>query len=139
MASLDISLEPGPEAPSRARDRVAAMDPDVDVETMSNVKLIVSELVTNSIRHGGLASGDQIGVKVETRDKTIRLEVTDPGRGFTHKRRTPASLQGGGWGLYLIERLAARWGIDRKGGTRVWCELTRAQRLPRLRSTAASN
>ena len=57
----------------------------------------------------------------------VRVEVVDQGSGFTAppRDRTP---HGGGYGLYIVDRQAARWGVDRVGGTRVWFELDREPR-----------
>ena len=54
----------------------------------------------------------------------IRLEVSDPGEGFSADLPKPTARGPGGWGLFLTERLADRWGVDREGGwTTVWLEV----------------
>jgi two-component sensor histidine kinase len=90
------------------------------------VKLIVSELVTNSIEHGELSDGERIEVRARVSPQgALRIEVRDPGPG-------PARDAPGGMGWRILERLADRWGIDHHGGqARVWFELdpaTPAQR-----------
>ena len=52
----------------------------------------------------------------------LRIEVRDPGRDGDVAQRDPGQ-RGGGYGLYLVEKLAKRWGVDRRDGTAVWCEL----------------
>jgi hypothetical protein len=50
--------------------------------------------------------------------------VSDPGGGFSADLPEPATRGPGGWGLFLTERLADRWGVDREGGwTTVWLEV----------------
>jgi two-component sensor histidine kinase len=82
------------------------------------VKLIVSELVTNSIEHAELGAGDRIEVlaRVESTG-ALHMEVRDPGPG-----PPPNARHGIGW--RILERMADRWGVDRAEGlARVWFEL----------------
>jgi two-component sensor histidine kinase len=82
------------------------------------VKLIVSELVTNSIEHAELSAGDRIEVlaRVDPRG-ALHVEVRDPGPG-----PPPDARSGMGW--RILERMADRWGVDRRDGqARVWFEL----------------
>ena len=89
-----------------------------------DLSLLVSELVTNSVRHARLRPRDLIRLRIETSDRMIRLEVSDPGGGFSADLPEPATRGPGGWGLFLTERLADRWGVDREGGwTTVWLEV----------------
>lgn len=85
------------------------------------VQLIVSELVTNVIRH---ASGDAAGVRLERHTDRLVIAVVD--RDAAPPRRTRASLDDeGGRGLHLVDAVADRWGARplRGGGKVVWCEL----------------
>jgi anti-sigma regulatory factor (Ser/Thr protein kinase) len=83
----------------------------------------VSELVTNSVRHAQLRPGELIRLRVEVTGRLLRVEVSDPGEGFGATIPQPTVGEPGGWGLFLTERLADRWGIDRDGGwTTVWLE-----------------
>jgi two-component sensor histidine kinase len=82
------------------------------------VKLIVSELVTNSIEHAELSADDRIEVlaRVDPRG-ALHVEVRDPGPG-----PPPDARSGMGW--RILERMADRWGVDRRDGqARVWFEL----------------
>lgn len=108
---------------------------------------MISELVTNSVQHGGLLSEDLIGLKIHLSVALIRSEVRNAGSGF---ELGEGSLIGGGllenitridqisgWGLQLVAGLADRWGVysepswadERKaagkGMTVVWVELDR--------------
>lgn len=82
------------------------------------VKLIVSELVTNSIEHADLVAGDRIEVHARVDPHgALHVEVRDPGPGPPPDART-------GMGWRILERMADRWGVDRRDGlARVWFEL----------------
>jgi hypothetical protein len=52
--------------------------------------------------------------------------VTDAGPGFEQADQDSARQDRAGWGLFLVERLAHRWGVNQDGaGTKVWFELAR--------------
>jgi anti-sigma regulatory factor (Ser/Thr protein kinase) len=86
----------------------------------SDVRLLVSELVTNAVRHAG---GDVVRLIVALTDGMLRIEVHDPGRGFEHRPPPDDPMRASGWGLVLVEELADRWGIDHHPQTRVWFEM----------------
>ena len=69
---------------------------------------------------------DQIRLEIVMGAEALRVEVVDPGRGFVPREPSPDMERGGGWGLYLVEELADRWGVETQVGTRVWFELDRA-------------
>jgi anti-sigma regulatory factor (Ser/Thr protein kinase) len=57
----------------------------------------------------------------------VLTEVTDEGPGFDPAQTGPSGEKDSGWGLFLVERLAHRWGVVQDGGaTKVWFELLRA-------------
>ena len=58
-------------------------------------------------------------------EEAIRVTVTDAGDGFTPQPRDPARTHDG-YGLYLLEKVAERWGVESRGDTRVWFELAPA-------------
>ena len=99
-------------------DRLAGM---VDDEQLELLRLLLSEMVSNSVRH---AEGTpNIDVRVWVRDGSIRLEVEDRGPGFRPPRAAPGAS--GGWGLVIVDRLARRWGVRSGPETTVWLELDR--------------
>jgi anti-sigma regulatory factor (Ser/Thr protein kinase) len=94
-------------------------DPAVD-----DVRLLVTELVANGVRHGGAVEGIPLHLRVEARPPALRVEVENPADGTPDVApRPPDSGRGGGLGLYIIERVASRWGIRDGQRTAVWCEL----------------
>lgn len=87
--------------------------------------LLVSELVTNSVRHGGLRPDQEIELTVQASRHHLRVEVAEPGEGF-EVTSTPLPRRGipsGGWGLYLVDRLSSAWGVEGGGATKVWFEM----------------
>lgn len=89
------------------------------------VRLLITELVANSVRHAGLAKSDRIGLDIEASDVLVRVEVRDGGRGFQPPARFDGPPEGtSGRGLYLVDALADRWGVDRGDRcTTVWFEV----------------
>jgi anti-sigma regulatory factor (Ser/Thr protein kinase) len=90
-----------------------------------DVRLLVSELVTNAVRHANLDDHDVIRLVVDLADSVLRVEVHDPGGGFVPTAPAPDPARPSGWGLYLVAELADRWGVDSDDSTLVWFELDR--------------
>jgi anti-sigma regulatory factor (Ser/Thr protein kinase) len=125
-ARIDIRVPAEVAAPAIVRRGVAALGPYAEDPLMGDLLLLVSELVTNSIRHGDLGEEDWIHVRVAVDEAGACLEVCDSGVGFTPsapRRRGPDEL--GGRGLFLVDRIAARWGVESGRRTRVWAEIER--------------
>jgi anti-sigma regulatory factor (Ser/Thr protein kinase) len=123
---LRLSIAGGPRAPARARawlQSAAYWLPD-DLE--ANLLLLTSELVNNSVVHGNAREDDVIEIEVRPTPVGVRACVTDPGTGFSPRRRARSAEEPGGWGLELVDRLAERWGVERAERTSVWFELARA-------------
>jgi anti-sigma regulatory factor (Ser/Thr protein kinase) len=120
---LEIVVASGIDAPATARAAVVAwLSPQITERVIEDVQLLVSELVTNSVRHARLAAGAAIAVSVEVFDAFVRVEVEDPGD-VAIGTVAPDREHGGGFGLYLVENLAQRWGSRHEGTTRVWADL----------------
>jgi len=117
-------LSGGPAAPSAARHALFELAVPRQAPR-ERLRLLVSELVTNSVQHaptGPDASLDML-VLVGASDGGIRVEVSDAGDGFHPARLGPDRDLTSGWGLYLVDALADRWGVARGKPTRVWFEL----------------
>jgi anti-sigma regulatory factor (Ser/Thr protein kinase) len=123
--TVDVELESSPDAAAAARRALDGFSGRVPERRLRDVRLLVSELVTNAVRHAGLSAGDRIRLIVRMQQAVLRVEVDDPGRGFELRPPQPDPARASGWGLYLVEELSDRWGMDRggRGGTRVWFEL----------------
>lgn len=124
---IDMTLVAGPTAASVARKSLSAIADKVPAETFEDVRLLVSELVTNSVRHSGLSNGDnvRVGFLVLMNQSCLRVEVADAGKGF-EKTVTPSMPdQQSGWGLQIVEQLSDRWGVghEAEAGSTVWFEI----------------
>jgi anti-sigma regulatory factor (Ser/Thr protein kinase) len=112
----------GPEAASAARTIVSGwLVGRGRAEFHDDACLLVSELVSNSVRHAGQPPGAPLRISAFAVDRIVRVEVEDRGRGEV--RRRAADPGQGGFGLQLVDLLAARWGVNNERGTRVWFEL----------------
>lgn len=120
---LEVRLARDSRAPDRARRAVRVLRPLVDLSTYDDVKLLVSELVTNSVQHAGPDSDSWVGVRLYLLPKTVRVEVTDSGPGFRPRSGTVPRDRDSGRGLYLVGAISDRWGVDREDTTRVWFEI----------------
>ena len=122
---LERELAVTPEAAAEARHALDDFASEISGGRLRDVQLLVSELVTNAVRHANLADGDVIGLVVELADDSLRVEVHDPGGGFVPSAPSPDPARPSGWGLYLVAELADRWGVDSDERTLVWFELDR--------------
>jgi anti-sigma regulatory factor (Ser/Thr protein kinase) len=126
--TVDLELEGTPDAAAAARQALEDLSDRVSERRLRDVRLLVSELVTNSVRHAGLKAGDRIRLLVQLSEAVLRVEVDDPGTGFELRAPQPDPARASGWGLFLVDELADRWGMDRgrRGGTCIWFELDAA-------------
>jgi anti-sigma regulatory factor (Ser/Thr protein kinase) len=123
LIALDLPAEP--HSAKVARDAVAGLDGHLGA-VFGDVVLVISELVTNSVRHAGLDASEPVQLSVRVEGEKVRVAVRDPGPGFTPPPAPSDPAHIGGWGLVLVEQLAERWGVDHDGQANVvWCELRR--------------
>jgi anti-sigma regulatory factor (Ser/Thr protein kinase) len=127
---VQVDLQRDVRAPALARTAVRGVcrDLDLDPSLAQILLLLVSEVVTNALLHSGAPADAPVVLAVNASDEVVQIAVTDGGDGFTPKRPDATQL-GRGYGLYLLDRVASRWGVDRLGGTRVWFELSRSARF----------
>jgi anti-sigma regulatory factor (Ser/Thr protein kinase) len=121
--TFELELPRGLDSAAVARHALDGLDGRLPPDQLGDVRLLVSELVTNAIRHADLADEDAIRLIVTVADTKIRVEVRDPGRGFELGEAPSDPARSAGWGLFLVETLADRWGAESRGGTHVWFEL----------------
>lgn len=122
MPSISLELPATPHAPTTAREalRQVAAECGVDRDQCWRAELIVTELVTNAVRHG---PGGPVELAIETGGSGVRGEVRDPGPGIRHhelvRRR---ATEEGGRGLFLVDALSDSWGLS-DDHSRVWFEV----------------
>lgn len=110
------------EAVPAARSSLDALRGHVPEAALEDARLMVSELVTNSLRHAG-RSNPTIELLADIEGSMLKVQVRDQGTGFRPKPRAPDASAQSGWGLFLVEQLADRWGATSDGTTCVWFEL----------------
>ena len=113
-----------PDGPAQARQIIAEeLSSRLPAGVVNDIKLMVSELVTNGIVHGSAERDAPVLLDLVVNGK-IHCRVLDHGPGFA--RRTRRETAGGGWGLQVVEQLADRWGMQRSPQrTEVWFERQR--------------
>jgi two-component sensor histidine kinase len=116
-----MRLAPRPEAAHAARTRLRELP--MPPETLDTVTLLLTELVTNAMRHADVPEGSEIEVEVRRKGSVVRVDVRNEGDSFGWRRRAPRPTQPGGLGLLLVDRLATRWGFSGGSGTRFWLEV----------------
>jgi anti-sigma regulatory factor (Ser/Thr protein kinase) len=118
-----IELPPALDSPRRARvlARELLADQLPDARRRNDLLILVTELVTNAVRHAGLGPLDAIELRLVAAAGVIRAEVRDPGPGFVPPKSAPGPA--GGFGLVLLRTLSDRWGISAGGPTCVWFEI----------------
>ena len=109
-----------------ARHAVSELVATVDDDFGETAELLVSELVTNSVKHSGMSPNGLILVHVLLDSNRLRIEVADDGPGFDVPANEPNNGKPGGRGLLLVRRLSQRWGMRDQPRTCVWFELARA-------------
>ena len=120
---LSLRLRGGPEAAARARRALSKLRADIDPPLMETLRLLVTELVSNSVRH---ARSETVVLRVLVGRTAVLTEVTDEGPGFDPADADEPGTDDSGWGLFLVERLAHRWGVNQNPDTtKVWFELRR--------------
>jgi anti-sigma regulatory factor (Ser/Thr protein kinase) len=118
---LAENFEATASAPGEARRALETLDGHLDRGIAEDLRLLVSELVTNSLRHTG---STRIGLEVWSSDAVVRVLVSDYGAGFDVSG-PPQPRETSGWGLFMVNRLADRWGVECDDVTRVWFEFSR--------------
>ncbi len=113
---LEATLPAVAGAPATARAALTRwLSGNLPIAVLEDARLLASELVASSLLQPDISEDDLLRLKVECRRGALRVEVRDPGTADVVAPREP--------GLQLVDRIAARWGIDRTGGTNVWFEV----------------
>jgi two-component sensor histidine kinase len=121
---LELTLAGGRSAPGLARTALRSLNGSL-AGLGHSVRLLVTELVTNAVKHAGTGPDRMVRVKLECYSRHVRGEVIDDGPGFEPRQGRRIDPVEDGFGLTLVDQLADRWGVDVNEGTRVWFEIDR--------------
>jgi anti-sigma regulatory factor (Ser/Thr protein kinase) len=120
--ATEADLAARPEAACVARGLVQRFGNRLDQGVVERARLLVTEVVTNSVLHG--TTSEPIRVSMEARPETLHVQVSDSGPLFAQPDvRRPESGSESGWGLFLVDSLADRWGVHSDGDVTVWFEV----------------
>jgi anti-sigma regulatory factor (Ser/Thr protein kinase) len=122
VSSISLELPATAHAPARARElvREATADCGVAADDRWRMEMIVTELVTNAVKHG---PGGPVELAIHAGGSGVRGEVADPGPGINHfdlDRRK--ATEEGGRGLFLVDALSDSWGLSGDRSS-VWFEV----------------
>jgi anti-sigma regulatory factor (Ser/Thr protein kinase) len=106
-----------------ARGYVDELGDRLEPSLLADVRLLVSELVSNGVKYGPNLDGEVIRLQLSVSDEQVRAEVHDGGHCFDPSAAAPANSDSAGLGLRFVEQVADRWGVDCRGSTSVWFEL----------------
>jgi anti-sigma regulatory factor (Ser/Thr protein kinase) len=122
MLNLLLTDERG--APATAREALRNGNGMLPDGIRDDVLLLVSELVTNAVRHAGAGPDRPLHLQLLRGPRWVVVTVGDEGPGFTWHPAPPAANESGGWGLFLVDQIADSWGVEcTASGTRVWFEI----------------
>ena len=120
---LSLRLPGDLRAAETARRALSCFTNHIPNEVLDTLSLVVNELVTNSLLHACM-NGEPIDLVVDLDGERISGSVTDPGRGFVPPPRQQPNLDAtSGRGLFLVEQLSQRWGVETDPQTSVWFEM----------------
>jgi anti-sigma regulatory factor (Ser/Thr protein kinase) len=119
---IHLTISGGRDAGARARTALSALNGTLS-KIRDDVRLLVTELVTNAVLHGGAGPDTPIDLTVEATPDGVRAAVEHPGRAFDPHPRPEEHH----YGLFLVDQIADRWGVEPIAGkNRVWFEVARA-------------
>lgn len=132
LLRLDVWFAATAHAVATARSSLDVLNPFLEPSRLHDARLLVTELVSNSVRHAGIGPGGVVGLNARLCEERLGVAVSDPGAGFERPPEPPELDFEGGRGLFIVDRLAERWGIGEPpsdcglepgGATTVWFEL----------------
>ena len=108
-------------APRAARHAVDELNGHIDPALKDDIRLLVSEVITNSVIHAQPRTPGEVDLDIWASDDMVRVAITDRGPGFV-AAENPRGGERSGWGLMMVDRLAHSWGVELDEGTEVWFE-----------------
>jgi serine/threonine-protein kinase RsbW len=123
---LDLRFRATPESLAEVRRSLGALA--LPPGLLDDARVLLSELVGNSVRHSGLQADEYVHVTAEWSGARLRVVVHDRAHPSAPRPVAgairPAPGAESGWGLFIVDRLASRWGTD---GAGYWFELDGAE------------
>jgi len=117
-----VRLARTPQAPRTARRAVDGFADMLDAALLDDLRLVVTELVTNSLEHV-TDDASPIGLLLQVADTVVHVEVRDAGPGFSPSKPQPSLYATRGRGLAIVDELADRWGVTSGPPHKVWCHI----------------
>ena len=116
-APITMRLPFTPSSVSVARHRLKAFMREVggSGEAVEDARVVISELVANSVRHAQPLTDGQIQVSWTLEDRGLQLSVTDGGSGTRPRTVNAPSSALAGRGMTIVEILAQEWWTERTG------------------------
>jgi anti-sigma regulatory factor (Ser/Thr protein kinase) len=122
---ISLPIHAGADAPRIARKAaLSELEGRVTEHTASDVALVISELVTNSVLHAELGADDIVLVEIALGKDRLGITVTDPGSDLVPRLLPLDPTRQGGFALRVVNDISSSWGVRRNPGAhQVWCEL----------------
>lgn len=126
MAQIRFTLPAKAVAPSIARGTLDPLKGRLSRDGYFTVQLLVTELVTNSLRHASFGDHDAIDIEIQMNERRTRVTVCDPGSPSSPRIVEQDLESTGGRGLFLVDAMSDQWGVQTNRRTCVWFEVSRA-------------
>lgn len=124
MQSLRVSSNPAALADVRRRLNEDLTGRAMDPKTIEEAEIVVSELLSNSMRHARTLTDGTLRVRWKVRHEVVEVEVTDGGSDKVPRPAPRTAWRSTGRGLRIVRALAHEWGVqDEKNGRTVWAAL----------------
>jgi hypothetical protein len=121
--AVSVRLSPEPESARRARESLEPLREWMEGHVYVDLQLLVNELLVDALDPGVASNGNAIEVRAELRRGMAHVELTQEGSAYRLYSYKPEPGQPG-WALYLVARLARRWGLRRElRRASVWLEM----------------
>jgi PAS domain S-box-containing protein len=120
---INVQMEANLKSIATARRVLAQLEGLVPEDKIETLRLLISEVVSNAIKHTGASDKESVELSLEVQRGKLRVEVTDPGVGFQASDRELHEDQESGWGLWFVQEMTDRWGTSREEGSTVWFEI----------------
>ena len=112
--AVELSLEP--ESAGRARAAIAPLRPQAHASSFDDVRLLVSELVSDALLVEPQPADGAINVEAQVLDGVTQVNVRFDRVSLRLPNDKPQPAEAG-WGVYLVQTLATRWSARREGGS----------------------